>query len=42
MRTPTLPLPPLADRVTAGTALLDRCRPGWATQLDPDRLDMAA
>jgi hypothetical protein len=42
MRTPTLPLPPLADRVTAGAALLDRCRPGWATQVDPDRLDMAA
>jgi hypothetical protein len=33
-------LPPLADRVTAGARLLDRCRPGWTTLVDLDRLDM--
>ena len=40
MRTPTLPLPPLAERVTAGARLLDRCRPGWATQVNPAALNM--
>jgi hypothetical protein len=34
-------LPPLADRVTAGAAVLDRLRPGWFDQVDPDQLDMA-
>jgi hypothetical protein len=35
-------LPPLADRVAAGAAVLDRLRPGWAGQVDPDQLDMTA
>jgi hypothetical protein len=39
---PTLAVLPLVERVTAGAALLDRCQPGWATQVDPDQLDMAA
>jgi hypothetical protein len=42
MCSPSLTPPPLAERVTAGARLLDRCRPGWATVVDPDRLDMAA
>jgi hypothetical protein len=32
----------LARRVAAGAALLDQARPGWAEQVEPDRLDMAA
>jgi hypothetical protein len=35
-------LPPLAHRVAAGAALLDRICPDWATQVDPDQLDMTA
>ena len=35
-------LPPLAHRVAAGAALLDRICPGWATQVDPDQPDMTA
>lgn len=38
MRTATLP--PIPDRVAAGARLLDRERPGWAQQMDPDRLDL--
>jgi len=34
-------LPPISLRVTAGAALLDHTRPGWAAQVDPDRLDLA-
>ena len=36
----TTTLPPLAERVAAGAALLDRHQPGWATQVDPTLLDM--
>jgi hypothetical protein len=34
-------LPPLAQRAARGAALLDRLRPGWADEVDPDRLDLA-
>jgi len=27
-------------RVAKGAQLLDRCRPGWAAEVDPDRLDL--
>jgi hypothetical protein len=38
MRTATLP--PIPDRAATGARLLDRERPGWAHQVDPERLDM--
>jgi hypothetical protein len=34
-------LPPIAERVARGAALLDRERPGWAAEVDPDRLDLS-
>jgi hypothetical protein len=34
-------LPPIGERVARGAALLDRAWPGWAAQVDPDRLTMA-
>jgi len=34
-------LPPIPERVACGAALLDRAWPGWADQVDPDRLTMA-
>ena len=38
MGTPTLS--PLEIRAAAGAVLLDRHRPGWHHQVDPDRLDL--
>jgi hypothetical protein len=32
----------LAERATRGAALLDRHRPGWASEVDPARLDLAS
>lgn len=37
--TATTGLAPIPARVIKGLALLDRRTPGWATLLDPDRLD---
>ena len=36
----TTTLPSVAVRVVKGAQLLDRCRPGWATEVNPDRLDL--
>ncbi len=33
-------LPPIPERVAAGAALLDHARPGWAAEVDADRLDL--